>query len=333
MSERQARRLDCVGPLESVEALADLGDVVLFLGSSGHRRIVPADGVEPVEELGMDRVVESLELALHVLDAAGEVGVFGEPSAVEGSQALEIGDAVLRGGAPAVECLGHRCGVRDPVLLGTGFGGRSDPGEPAPVVPFTSPHCQLGAALGGPSFLTRLVEFASGSASRGVGPPTGPTVEILAGTAQPVEVLACRGEVSAHPRFVAEKLLARPTRRLRRAVDAHRAWAGHARHGGVEPCVPGPDLSPRMLLASAVHAGVLTDHEARLIFDTRIAGHTLTEADRQLGLRYEAAKKRRRRAETRWAGWWLQTSDTPERAATARVRRDQAAPGRGAHAR
>jgi hypothetical protein len=116
---------------------------------------------------------------------------------------------------------------------------------------------------------------------------------------------AARYELEAHPRFVAEKLLARPTRRLRRAVSAHRAWAGHARHGGVEPCVPGPELSPRMLLASAVHAGVLTDREARLIFDTRIAGHTLTEAARQLGLRYEAAKKRRQRAETRWAGWWL----------------------------
>jgi hypothetical protein len=72
MSERQARRLDCVGPLESVEALADLGDVVLFLGSSAHRRIVPAEGVEPVEELGIDRVVESLELPLHMLDMAGE---------------------------------------------------------------------------------------------------------------------------------------------------------------------------------------------------------------------------------------------------------------------
>jgi hypothetical protein len=198
MSERQARRLDCVGPLESVEALADLGDVVLFLGSSAHRRIVPAEGVEPVEELGIDRVVESLELPVHMLDMAGEVGVFGEPSAVEGSQALEFGDAALRGGDPAVECVGHRGGVRDPVLLGTGFGGRSDSGEPAPVGPFTSPHCQLGAALGGPSFLTRLVELASGSASRGVGPPTGPTVEMLAGSAQPVEVLACRGEISAN---------------------------------------------------------------------------------------------------------------------------------------
>ncbi|MGH9288011.1 MAG: hypothetical protein ACRD0V_06950 [Acidimicrobiales bacterium] len=43
----------------------------------------------------MDRVVESLELPLHMLDAAGEVGVFGEPSAVEGCLALEIGDAVV----------------------------------------------------------------------------------------------------------------------------------------------------------------------------------------------------------------------------------------------
>jgi hypothetical protein len=116
-------------------------------------------------------------------------------------------------------------------------------------------------------------------------------------------------DVEVHSRFVAEKLLARPTRRLRRTVAAHRTWSGHTRHDGdVGHCATGSELSPRALLPPAVDAGVLTELEARLIFDTRIAGHALPDVARQLGLGYEAAKKRRRRAEARWAAWWLRDS-------------------------
>jgi hypothetical protein len=116
---------------------------------------------------------------------------------------------------------------------------------------------------------------------------------------------AVRYDVDAHPRFIAEKLLALPTGRLRRAVTVDRTWNARPRHGEVTLHAVGAELSPDALLASAVDAGVLTDDEARLIFDTRIADRALPEVASRLGLRYEAAKKRRRRAEARWAAWWL----------------------------
>jgi DNA-directed RNA polymerase specialized sigma24 family protein len=59
-------------------------------------------------------------------------------------------------------------------------------------------------------------------------------------------------------------------------------------------------------MAAAVDAGVLAEHEARLILDTRVDGRTVPEVADELGLSYEAARKRRRRAEARWAAWWLQ---------------------------
>jgi hypothetical protein len=117
---------------------------------------------------------------------------------------------------------------------------------------------------------------------------------------------AFRYDIAAYPRFVAEKLLALPTRRLRRAVAVDRRWNAQARHAGGGAHAAGLELSPRSLLAAAVHAGVLAEHEARLIFDTRVHGRTLPEVADELGLAYEAAKKRRRRAEARWAAWWLQ---------------------------
>jgi hypothetical protein len=108
-----------------------------------------------------------------------------------------------------------------------------------------------------------------------------------------------------HDLHIAEKLLAAPTRRLRSAVAAHRTWNGHVRHNGdVARHERGPELSPGALLASAVDARVLTEQDARLIFDTRIAGRPLPEVARQIGLHYEVAKKRRQRAEAAWAAWW-----------------------------
>jgi hypothetical protein len=118
---------------------------------------------------------------------------------------------------------------------------------------------------------------------------------------------AVRYDVDAHPRFVAEKLLTLPTRRLRRAVALHRRWNANARQAIDDVShAADPELSPCGVLAAAVDAGVLAEHEARLIFDTRVAGRTLPEVADELGLTYEAAKKRRRRAEARWAAWWLQ---------------------------
>jgi hypothetical protein len=118
---------------------------------------------------------------------------------------------------------------------------------------------------------------------------------------------AVRYDIEAHPRYVAENLLALPTRRLRRAVALDRRWNAHIRHAsdGV-PHAACVQLSPRWLLGAAVAAGVLAEHEARLISDTRVDGRTLPEVADELGLAYEAAKKRRQRAEARWAAWWLQ---------------------------
>ena len=117
---------------------------------------------------------------------------------------------------------------------------------------------------------------------------------------------AIRYDVEGDPQFVAEKLLTLPTRRLRRAVALHRRWNAHTRQG-IDPLSHAVDseLSPSGVLAAAVDAGVLAEHEARLIFDTRVAGRTLPEVADELGLAYETAKKRRWRAEARWAAWWL----------------------------
>jgi hypothetical protein len=70
---------------------------------------------------------------------------------------------------------------------------------------------------------------------------------------------AVRYDVESHPRYVAETLLALPTRRLRRAVAMHRRWNAHARHtaDGVSHTA-GLELSPPGPLAGAVDAGVLT---------------------------------------------------------------------------
>jgi hypothetical protein len=118
---------------------------------------------------------------------------------------------------------------------------------------------------------------------------------------------AVRYDVESHPKYVAEKLLALPTRRLRRAVAIDRGWNVRARHAADRMShAAGPELSPRWLMAAAVDAGVLAEHEAQLILDTRVDGRTVPEVANELGLSYEAARKRRLRAEARWAAWWLQ---------------------------
>ena len=108
--------------------------------------------------------------------------------------------------------------------------------------------------------------------------------------------------------FVATHLLSTPTRRLRRAVFRERAWdrTRPVCHGPTDAAVIGP--SADTMLAGAVAAGVLSPADAQLIVDTRIAGHPLPAARHQ-GLPYEAAKKRRQRAEARWAGWWTTNAD------------------------
>lgn len=107
------------------------------------------------------------------------------------------------------------------------------------------------------------------------------------------------------PRFVAKHLLDLPTRRLRAAVGACRAW-NCCREWAVDDTklAIGPQLPAGTVLGPAVDAGVLGEHDARLIYETRIIGRPLRQVATQLGLRYEAAKKRRRRAELAWVAWW-----------------------------
>jgi hypothetical protein len=112
-------------------------------------------------------------------------------------------------------------------------------------------------------------------------------------------------DAAEQPRFVASALLALPTRRLRRAAIEQRRWTAHAHHDSeTAAAAPTLELSAAAMLASAVDAGAVTDQDAQLILDTRVAGYSLHDVARRLGLRYEAAKKRRQRAETRWASWW-----------------------------
>jgi DNA-directed RNA polymerase specialized sigma24 family protein len=134
-------------------------------------------------------------------------------------------------------------------------------------------------------------------------------------------------DTAEHSRFVAGGLLALPTRRLRHAATNQRSWSLHARHDtDAASAAPGVELSAAAMLASAVNAAVVTDRDAQLILDTRIVGRSLREAAQRLGLRYETAKKRRQRAEARWASWWTSGETPPAlRRTDGRPRREEVA--------
>jgi hypothetical protein len=113
-------------------------------------------------------------------------------------------------------------------------------------------------------------------------------------------------DTATRPRFVAGRLLASVERRLRQAARRQRTWIlqpDRAKEVADPRAVV--DLTARAILETAIHAGVITVGEAQLIVDTRVVGTPLREAGRRLGLGYEAAKKRRQRAEARWVAWWL----------------------------
>jgi len=69
------------------------------------------------------------------------------------------------------------------------------------------------------------------------------------------------------------------------------------------------DISPRIALAEAVARRVIDDLDAALIAASRVAGLPLRAAADLVGLSYEAAKKRRQRAEAALRIWW---SESPE---------------------
>lgn len=108
-----------------------------------------------------------------------------------------------------------------------------------------------------------------------------------------------------HTGHVAGRLLSLPTERLRRAASVQGTWSAQTGHDlGTTSGTCAVELSAATLLVIAVEADVIDDQDARLIFVTRFAGRSLREAAQRLGLRYEAGKKRRQRAEARWAAWW-----------------------------
>jgi DNA-directed RNA polymerase specialized sigma24 family protein len=114
-----------------------------------------------------------------------------------------------------------------------------------------------------------------------------------------------RCKLDQSPRFVASKLLALPTGRLRRAVTAQRAWCITAAPSAENTAhTHSPELSTTVLLGTAVEAAVLAEHDARLIHATRVIGWPMREVAHDLGVSYGTAKKRRQRAEAAWVAWW-----------------------------
>jgi hypothetical protein len=130
-----------------------------------------------------------------------------------------------------------------------------------------------------------------------------------------IMVAALYERVAAHAvddrtTFVAGRLLSLATERLRRAMASQRSWAAQVRNRPDRASRASVmELSPATMLATAVDAGVIAEQDARLIFATRFAGRPLREAARRLGLGYETCKKRRQRAEARWAAWWAPESE------------------------
>jgi hypothetical protein len=67
-------------------------------------------------------------------------------------------------------------------------------------------------------------------------------------------------------------------------------------------------ISPNLVgaaVATAVDTDVRSHQDAHLIHDTRVVSVSPRQAAQRHGLGYEAAKKRRQRAEARWVAWWL----------------------------
>ena len=103
---------------------------------------------------------------------------------------------------------------------------------------------------------------------------------------------------------VAERLLAaavREAERLRKAAQRGRRREVPA--GLLVGSAARPACHPELALARAVAEGVISAGDAELVAQTRLGGLGLAAAAARAGLGYEAAKKRRQRAEAALAGW------------------------------
>jgi hypothetical protein len=108
--------------LQSVQVLTDPSNIGSLHTPCSAIGTPLEHGLEAFLELDADRVVETSKFSLGVLDAAGEVRVLSEPAVAEPPVALELSDAVLGTGDPAIKALDGWLAVRDPVPFGPGLG-------------------------------------------------------------------------------------------------------------------------------------------------------------------------------------------------------------------
>lgn len=112
-------------------------DVGALQMRAGHWRL-GRQGFDPLEQFDADGVIEAAKFSLGVLDAAGQVGVLGEPAVAEPGVAFELGDTVSGSRDLVLHVLERWLSVRGPVLLGPGLGSRRGHSLAAPAVPLAS---------------------------------------------------------------------------------------------------------------------------------------------------------------------------------------------------
>jgi hypothetical protein len=121
--------------------------------------------------------------------------------------------------------------------------------------------------------------------------------EVLVGLVTAVH----RFDLVRHEDRIASRLLAAARGQVTRHADRERAWCSRTTDKLDPDTFAGSAAVTRApAFATAVRAGQLTALDAALIEATRVNGLTLRDAATLLGLNYEAAKKRRRRAEASW---------------------------------
>lgn len=102
---------------------------------------------------------------------------------------------------------------------------------------------------------------------------------------------------------VAARLTWAARRNAERLVRVELIEQGRPGHDPVPAAPPHPYGHPDLVLARSVSAQVISAQDAGLIGATRLGEMSLAEAANRLGIDYDAARKRRRRAETALAAW------------------------------
>ena len=109
-----------------------------------------------------------------------------------------------------------------------------------------------------------------------------------------------RYPLAQRPRHIAANVLLDTLKRTMRELERERRHRGRS-DANAEPAAPAPDPRAEIarVLLEAVTAGVISQLEARIIFETRIEECPLVELADELGLTYNACKIRRQWAEQR----------------------------------